>query len=856
MLKLENIWKEYEQQNGNKVIALENINLEFNCCEMICIVGESGCGKSTLINILSGIDEMTKGNYVLGNCLTSTLSESDWDDYRNVVFGVLFQDNYLFENETIQYNLSLPGKINHISHEKSLNEVLRIVGLERYENRKVKHLSGGQKQRVAIARALMNDPNIILADEPTANLDSDNAFHIFSLLKKISAKKLVIVVTHDKDLANKFGDKVITMRDGKILDVMEHTRNEIGNFELSILSIDKRQNIEGNGFQELYSKIKKTILQDLDNANNLFSISLKCDRIDNFKKTNAFLLPDLEYVRSQTQRMPKKDLFKESIQDLFRNKKRFIVSLIMYSLLMFLLLTVLFLGFGNQKRVITDYLDTYEINDLVIYKEASYTNKFFDIKQKNLYKDKTMYSFIESLDMISSLSYCLGQYHIQDNKNMVGESGNNSVNEIYGVSIYLFSGNKNDITYKGSFPVYEDEIMVTDYLFDTFGYTLDKKNDIYINDVKFTITGYIVTDYKTYGIHEKTGTTDYTDISDYKLNYEYMTAYVSESAMAGLGFSKEVLDLPLSNFLYSNNFSRYTSKLVKYGSVEEERLNDIDLVWGRYPSALNEVLVSKSYLHYAGIDDYDKIQNSYFFNNMYDEYYGNFYRDSINLYEFFKEGIKIVGVYEKVGFDSDVANSDVIINPTIFAEIMKQYYRYYVFDNIRVHYTDLNQVVQELYNHDYQIDEPNIIKINDFFNSVNKYFDFILLGTIVLAFLVIFLLINTLSNSILDKNRNIGILRLIGVKKKDTMVIFSLQSVILVVSGLLLGFVGSIIALKYMNHFSAYQFEVYENYFNLIIVNNVALLLVFIGGIILGFICTYIPINRFSKLKPYEIIKF
>ncbi len=854
MLKLENICKEYEQLNGNKVIALENINLEFNRCELVCIVGESGCGKSTLINILSGIDEMTKGNYVLGNRLTSTLSESDWDNYRNVVFGVLFQDNYLFDNETIQYNLSLPCKINNISHEKSFNEVLSIVGLEGYENRKVKHLSGGQKQRVAIARSLMNDPNIILADEPTANLDSDNAFHIFSLLKKISATKLVIVVTHDQDLANKFGDKVITMKDGKILDVMKHTINEIGNFELSILESNDRHNIKGTGFQELYGKIKETILQDSDNTNDIFSFSLKCDSIDNSQETNVFSLPDLEYVKSQTQRMPQKDLFRETINGLLQNGKRFFVSLIMYSLLMFLLLTVLFLGFGNKKRVIAKYLNTYGTNNLIIYKLGSHKNKFFNSYQKELYNDKIMYFFLESMDSVSSLSYCLGQYTAKNNMYTAGVSNGKSIIEINGVSLYLFSGDKNNITYKGSFPVYEDEIMVTDYFFDTFGYTLDKKNDIYINDVKFTITGYIVTDYEAYGIRAKIGSTDYTDISDYKLNYEYKTAYVSESAMARLGFSREVLDLPFSNFLFSDDFSLYTRTSVNYGSVQKERLNDIDLVWGRYPSALNEVLVSKSYLLYAGIKDYDKIQDSYFFNNMYDEYYGDLYCDSINLYEFFQEGIKIVGVYEKVNFDSDVDNSDVIINPTIFAEIIEQYYRYYVFDNIRVHYTDLNQVVQELYDHDYQIDEPNIVKIDNFFLSLSKYFYFILLGIIVLTIIVVFLLINSLSNSIFENNRNISILRLIGVKKKDTMVIFSLQSVILVVSGLLLGFIGSILALKYINN--VFASKVQENYFNVIIVNYVALLLVLIGGIVVGFICTYIPLNRFSKLKPYKIIKF
>lgn len=854
MLKLENIWKEYQQKDGKKIIALQNICVEFDRCELICIVGESGCGKSTLINILSGIDEKTKGDYALGNRLTNTLSESDWDDYRNVVFGVVFQDYYLFDNETIQYNLSLPRKINQVSHEKSLNEVLSVVGLEGYENRKVKHLSGGQKQRISIARALMNDPNVILADEPTGNLDSDNSFHIFSLLKKISTTKLVIVVTHDQDLANKFGDKVITIRDGKILHVMEHTRNEIGNFELSVLASDNRKKVKGDGFQELFGQIKEIILQDSDNANNTFSFSLQCDAIDDSQETNTFSLPDLEYVRSQTQTMPRKDLFREAVQDLFRNGKRFLVSLIMYSLLMFLLLSVLFLGFGNKEQVITDYLDTYGINDLVIYKPASYTDQFFDLQQKRLYIDDTMYSFLESLEPISSLSYRLGQYSIQNNMYMEEESGSNSTIEINDVSVYLFSGEENDIIYNGFFPVQEDEILVTDYLLDTFGYTLDGNNDIYINDVKFTVTGYIVTDYEAYDIRAKTGTIEYTDISDYKLNNEYKTVYVSEAAMIRLGFSREVLNLPLGDFLISDNFHLYTRTFVQYGSVQEEYLNDIDLVWGRYPSAENEIIVSNSYLLYAGITDYDEIQDSYFFNDMYDEYYRDFYRDSINLSEFFPQGIKIVGVYETLDFDSDVVNSEVIINPTIFAEILEQYYRYYVFDEIRVHYTDPNQIVQELLNNDYQIEEPNIVKIDDFFLSVSQYFDFILLGIIVLAILVVFLLINSLSNSILEKNRNIGILRLIGVKKKDTMVIFSIQSVTLVVCGLLFGFLGSIFALAYMNHVFAYH--VYEYSFQVIIVNIVTLLLVLIGGIVVGFICTYIPINRFSKLKPYEIIKF
>ena len=219
MLKLLNITKDYKV--GDQVVhALRGIDLEFGESGFVSILGQSGCGKTTLMNVIGGLDRYTTGDVVIDGVSTKDYSERDWNTYRNDVVGFVFQSYNLIPHMTVLANVELALTLSGIKgaerKERSL-AMLEKVGLKEQAHKRPNQLSGGQCQRVAIARALVNDPEIILADEPTGAIDSETAVTIMDLLKEVSSSKLVIMVTHNPELAERYSDRIITMKDGKIV---------------------------------------------------------------------------------------------------------------------------------------------------------------------------------------------------------------------------------------------------------------------------------------------------------------------------------------------------------------------------------------------------------------------------------------------------------------------------------------------------------------------------------------------------------------------------------------------------------------------------------------------------------------
>lgn len=219
MLELKNINKSY--RTGDFVqYALKNVNLKFRKCEFVAILGSSGSGKTTLLNILGGLDRYDSGDLIINNKSTKKFKNVEWDYYRNNCIGFIFQSYNLISHisvlENVEMSLILSGYKKKDRKEKALL-ALEKVGLKDHAYKKPNQLSGGQMQRVAIARALVNDPEIILADEPTGALDSVTSLQIMELIKEIAKDKLVIMVTHNKELAESYANRIIELKDGEIL---------------------------------------------------------------------------------------------------------------------------------------------------------------------------------------------------------------------------------------------------------------------------------------------------------------------------------------------------------------------------------------------------------------------------------------------------------------------------------------------------------------------------------------------------------------------------------------------------------------------------------------------------------------
>lgn len=219
MLKLKNIKKSYTTGSFTQ-IALNNVSLEFRKNEFVSILGPSGSGKTTLLNIIGGLDRYDSGDLIVNNKSTKKFKDTEWDSYRNNCIGFVFQSYNLITHisilENVEMGMTLSGISSSVRRNKAL-DVLERVGLKEHAHKKPNQLSGGQMQRVAIARALANDPDIILADEPTGALDSNTSIQIMELIRDIAKNKLVIMITHNSELAYEYANRIIEFRDGKLV---------------------------------------------------------------------------------------------------------------------------------------------------------------------------------------------------------------------------------------------------------------------------------------------------------------------------------------------------------------------------------------------------------------------------------------------------------------------------------------------------------------------------------------------------------------------------------------------------------------------------------------------------------------
>lgn len=278
MLKLENITKIYEGKDF-KQIALNDITIAFRQNEFVSILGQSGSGKTTFLNIIGGLDKYTQGNLIIDGVSTRKYKERDWNNYRSKKVGFIFQNYNLINHQTVLSNVLLSLNIGGKPKRESVKlakKVLKDVGLENYIKKKPKQLSGGQMQRVAIARALVTNPDIILCDEPTGALDSQTSIQIMEILKNISKEKLVIMVTHNVTLANKYSDRVIALKDGII--TYDTNPYEEGNYCLK-KNKSKRKSMNkltslSLSLQNLLTKKSRTLLTSFASSIGIIGIAL------------------------------------------------------------------------------------------------------------------------------------------------------------------------------------------------------------------------------------------------------------------------------------------------------------------------------------------------------------------------------------------------------------------------------------------------------------------------------------------------------------------------------------------------------------------------------------------------------
>ncbi|NMA64861.1 MAG: ABC transporter ATP-binding protein, partial [Clostridiaceae bacterium] len=288
MLELKNITKTYPAA-GENVEALRGINLQFRNSEFVSILGPSGCGKTTMLNIIGGLDGYTSGDLIINGTSTKEYRDRDWDAYRNHSVGFVFQSYNLIPHQTVLTNVELALTLSGVSKKERrmrAKEALEKVGLADQLRKKPAEMSGGQMQRVAIARAIVNDPDIILADEPTGALDTETSMQVLDILKEIAKDRLVIMVTHNPDLAEKYSTRIVKMLDGRIIDDSKPlTTDEVKNETVKAQNKSKDEHKKkkpsmsfgtsfGLSLKNLFTKKGRTVLTSFAGSIGIIGIAL------------------------------------------------------------------------------------------------------------------------------------------------------------------------------------------------------------------------------------------------------------------------------------------------------------------------------------------------------------------------------------------------------------------------------------------------------------------------------------------------------------------------------------------------------------------------------------------------------
>ena len=425
MIEIKNLNKYYKSGQGS-FHALRDINLKLPDKGIVFIAGKSGSGKSTLLNVIGGIDAYDSGDLIINNVSTSKFSKKDYNSYRNTYIGFIFQEFNVIKSLTVYENIALSIQLHNESAKKqhqNILDVIKQVGLEGKEHRKMNQISGGERQRVAIARALIKNPEVIIADEPTGNLDPRNRDIVMGILKSLSKDRLVLIVTHDKFLADSYGERTITLKDGQVISDVTYNEEhlKIDESKLSLNSISPSLKTSFLlGLKSFKLNIVRYILIIL-----LFSVSL----IFAGSVVNLFLADTTqEYANYQS----KNNNFVVELNKTYEDgniKVQSGFNLVDYS-------EYSALYTGNNK--FTAYKST--ILDFPVKGEEDQDSNFYaeTIQRVNLYQDIDDFKLINDYTYVTNEDYtCLITDYIADMLIYYGYFGNsvNTYQKLYGKKI-------------------------------------------------------------------------------------------------------------------------------------------------------------------------------------------------------------------------------------------------------------------------------------------------------------------------------------------------------------------------------------------------------------------------------------
>ena len=731
MIRIEGLNKYYNKGRKNQIHVINDTNIELPDKGLVALLGPSGCGKTTLLNAIGGLDRVNKGNIYINDKRITRRTTSKIDNIRNLNVGYIFQDYKLIDNMTVYENVMMVLKMIGIKDKneikKRVDYILERVGIYRYRHRPCSMLSGGERQRVGIARALVKNPDIILADEPTGNLDSKNTIEIMNIIKSISRDKLVVLVTHEVDLAKFYATRIIEIVDGKIdkdyinknekdLDYRMDNKFYLKDFKYQDEYRDK--NIKIDYYSDTSDKLNLVIVvkngniyiknkdegkvEVIDNSSNIELIN------DNYKKLDKSVYEkysfDFDKIINNNIKLKYSSIF--NIFTIFSNgfKKVFGYSFVKKLLLIGFFLSSIFVTYS-----VSNMIGIMTIDD----KDFVSTNKNYLILDgvKNKVSEYLEYEKDEDIEYVLPGNSIVS---MKINSNTYYQTEYAEYN-ISGSLSSIDMIDKDNLIY-GRMPEDSKEIVIDKLVYDKVEgiemiglYELSRMIDTYV---------YVVDDILEYKI---VGIVDMDSPSIYTYNSEFINIINNSGSSNGM-----ITDSDNTNSVY--DYSMYKNKL--------------KIVKGREPSNDYEVIVNNSLSEVFKLDKYI---------------------DEIKIND---NKLKVVGYYTSI----DDINSYFVNSNTIKYNLIEKNRGMIVYtknkDKVISKFKDMGKDLKDVY----EVDRKNYISEHK--DSMNSSV------VVVIVMLVISLIeiVLMMRSSFLSRIKEVGIYRAIGVKKSDIYKMFTSES--------------------------------------------------------------------------------
>lgn len=877
MINVKNLSKVYKSKKGLPCVALDDLSFTLADKGMVFILGKSGSGKSTLLNLLSGLDTVTSGDIIIDGNNFSSFNERDYENYRNSYVGFIFQDFCLIESLSVKENIELSLKLQGKTCEKELADLLNTLELTSLENRLPVELSGGQRQRVAIARAMIKSPKLILADEPTGNLDSLSAVQVLTSLKKISADNLVVVVSHNPEDAERYGDRIIEIADGKIIsDVTRNDRlsGEVIINENEIIIPDKKR-LNQDELTAINNHIKNGKVS-IKQAPALFSKTQG-------ESENSTTAKSVTFTRSK---MTPRSTLKFSFRFLLNKLPSFIFSILM--------VTVIVVMFGLC-QLISLFDENSALNSAI---QDSKEDVF--IMQK-AYEGKSMFNEIKTDGLVEVTDEDVQKFYDAGYEGKVYKLYNSAISPAkvsYKIETQAYI--KIEDNYKNFYALEDMGVLVCDeeFLIKKFG--KDGKLNYLAQAGEKNEGGIIITDYVADSIiaYSSLPSLDYAHIVGTVL---YNRAYVN--AIIDTGYKQKYASIMQKFKEYSSNYSPETRLALIDLTHEEEyiaMLEDLNSFLNvSYCTNPNFIIDSNNY----SCRQFTRILNSDLYTEDGDFYYIDYldcmYATVYSEYAHIERG-EIIFPLERYNqlFKKDlVSNTDPNFEEKTIT--LKCYPKYHTGERVMKYEITFNIVglthdkhaymnAEDLeYMRSYELfpyalyfdNTSDVINVNqtgkdNLFVATSGTFEAITsISEIVVAFKGLFLLIAICIciaglmilisfgfSNVRKRNFEIGVIRALGGTIKEVSLIFITQMVLAGVFICLLSSLGLYFAVEGANSLLGESFMVLMNnasvmHLEIVTFNPIVLVIDLAVIIFITFISAFAPILSIRKVKPLEILR-